>query len=143
MAYGRLASPSTTWIAAEAWDDFTRDRLWPQEWALRHWHTWNVAFGHLELIPATPITPIPVPSARDMGDDPRVWRLEYLSRALETDQGVFVQKLTFPSAESGSLGPSMFALQKILLSQQPLSTQARVLSVTYVQGRFTVRVALR
>lgn len=119
------------WVITEGWDTFAQNSLWPQEWALGHWHRYRVTSSGLDLTPATPIAPPPAVRVKDQGGDPRVWRLQWSGSEPE----VAGRKVSFWPAEAQGLPPSLWALRHHLTTGSGL---VRVVRRAYEGGRITI-----
>lgn len=130
-----------TWLTAEDWEGFTRTVLWPQERALRYWHTFRRTEGRIDLTPAQTLPPAPLPRAVDAGGDPRVWRVDWREGGVfAPSPGARTGETEFTVAEAGGLPPSLYGIQVILRSAGASAGRVRVVETGFRSGRFTVRI---
>lgn len=133
------APPQTTrsvesaWLVATEWDEFSQNSLWPQEWALGHWHRFRASADGLDLVPLAPLPPAPHARPRDLGGDPGVWRVDWVGAASRA-QGLAV---SFRPAETLGLPPSLWALRQALTQGDG---RVRVVRRSFADGRFTIVV---
>lgn len=131
---GKVPEPprnQEAWVITEGWDAFAQNSLWPQEWALGHWHRYRVTPSGLDL---TPVVPIPAPPAvrvQNHGGDPRIWRLQWSG----SGPGVSGREVSFWPAEAQGLPPSLWALRHHLITGSGL---VRVVHRAYEGGRITI-----
>jgi len=135
----------SAWVVTDSWDSFASGQLWPQEWALRHWHAWKLDRGHLNLTPLSAVGTVPRSTHQLVDVESRIWKVTFAASSIPATLGPpgSISETLFTAEETGGLPPSLFALRRLLGAGPHLSGEVRVTEVLLESGRFRVRASLR
>jgi len=117
--------------------------LWPQEWALRSWHRFEVAGASVNLTPAATIPPVPEVQVSGLGGDPGLWRLEWTEPVPREAASGRLSVIVLTASEAGGIPAGVAAVRKAALASGKARGLIRVVGETLEGDRIRVSVELR